>query len=114
MERNVLSAMLVMLGLSLVLGWIPVVGPLAAGFFGGRKAGTPGAAATAAVLPAVLAGAIVWLIVYALPQIGALVAGVFAAAFVIWLLVQMGLVFVGALIGGWSAGQATARGGSVA
>lgn len=110
MERNVLSATLIMLGLTLVLGWIPFIGPLAAGFFGGRRAGTPGAAAAAAVLPALLAGALVWLVVYALPEIGALVAGIFAAAFAIWLIVQMGLVLVGALIGGWSAGQTTTRG----
>lgn len=110
MERNVLAAAGWMLALSLLLGWIPILGPLAAGFIGGRKAGAPSAALTAAILPALLAGALVWVLVYALPELGAIVATIFATASAIWLVIQMGLVLLGALIGGWSAGERARRG----
>ena len=43
-------------GLSLLLFWLPVGGPLIAGLVGGVKAGTVGRAVTAVFLPAVLTG----------------------------------------------------------
>lgn len=42
------------LGLSIVLGWLPVIGPLIAGFVGGRAARRVGVALGAALIPAVL------------------------------------------------------------
>jgi hypothetical protein len=45
-------------GLSLLLFWMPVVGPLIAGLVGGVKAGTVGRAVTAVFLPAILTGAL--------------------------------------------------------
>jgi hypothetical protein len=41
-------------GLSLLLFWLPVAGPLIAGLVGGVKAGTVGRAAAAVIVPAVL------------------------------------------------------------
>lgn len=52
------NAMAWMIGLSAGLFWLPVVGGLVAGFVGGRKAGSPGRAVLAAVLPGVLFGLI--------------------------------------------------------
>jgi hypothetical protein len=46
--------MLYMIGIITLLFWIPVVGPMAAGVVGGRKAGGAGKALLAAVLPAFL------------------------------------------------------------
>jgi len=43
-------------GLSLLLFWIPVIGPLVAGFVGGTKAGSIGRAVVAVFLPALLTG----------------------------------------------------------
>jgi hypothetical protein len=43
-------------GLSLLLFWLPVVGPLIAGLVGGVKAGTVGRAIVAVFLPAILTG----------------------------------------------------------
>jgi hypothetical protein len=51
---NVMAGMGWMLGMSVALAWMPVVGPLVAGFVGGRKAGTIGAALLAAILPVFL------------------------------------------------------------
>lgn len=43
-------------GLSLLLFWLPVFGPLIAGLVGGWKAGSPGRAGAAVFLPALLTG----------------------------------------------------------
>ena len=45
-------------GLSLLLCWLPVAGPLIAGLVGGTKAGTVGRAVAAVFLPALLPGAL--------------------------------------------------------
>ncbi|HET9040693.1 MAG TPA: hypothetical protein VFN40_11010 [Gemmatimonadales bacterium] len=45
-------------GLTLLLFWAPVVGPLVAGLVGGVKAGTVGRAVAAVFVPAVLTGAL--------------------------------------------------------
>jgi hypothetical protein len=47
-----------MLVLSVLLFWMPVLGPLIAGFVGGRKSGSVGNAILAALLPGLLIGAI--------------------------------------------------------
>jgi hypothetical protein len=54
---SLVSAMNWMGGLSLLLFWVPVAGPLVAGLVGGVKAGTVGRAIAAVFLPAILTGA---------------------------------------------------------
>lgn len=71
-----------MLALSLVLFWLPVVGPLIAGFVGGRMIGRAGAAVLVALIPAIAVGVLVVLILSAvdLPILGAVAGiGVFVA-----------------------------------
>ncbi len=51
---NVPAAMAWMIGLSILLFWIPVLGGLIAGFVGGRKAGSVPAAVVAVVAPGVV------------------------------------------------------------
>ena len=53
-KRGVGPAMVWMVGLSIALGWIPVLGGLIAGFVGGRKAGSVGPALAAVFLPGVI------------------------------------------------------------
>lgn len=92
------SATLWMIGLSILLFWIPTVGPLVAGFVGGRKAGGVGPAILAAVIPAILVAVLLLGLgtLVSLPVVGALVgAGVF---FVI--LFESVPLLIGALIGG--------------
>ncbi len=48
---SVPQAMAWMIGLSVVLFWLPILGGLIAGFVGGRKAGGIGPAIAAALLP---------------------------------------------------------------
>ena len=105
-KRGIGPAVAWMVGLSIVLSWIPFAGGLIAGFVGGRKAGTPGKALAAVFLPGVilflvtiLMGALIgWI-----PLIGTLwgaIAGVGG-----WLVSFMNVIplVVGALIGGVTA-----------
>jgi predicted branched-subunit amino acid permease len=92
------SATLWMVGLSVLLFWIPTVGPLIAGFVGGRKAGDVGPAIVAAIIPAVFVSVLLFLLgtLVSLPVIGALVgAGMF------FVVVFEGVpLLIGAIIGG--------------
>ena len=92
------NATLWMIGLSILLFWIPTVGPLVAGFVGGRKAGGVGPAVVAAIIPAILVAALLFLLgtLVSLPVIGALAgAGLF---FVV--VFESVPLLIGALIGG--------------
>lgn len=92
-------AALVMFVLSLLLGWIPVLGSLAAGFVGGWLAKSVGPAVMAALVPAIVIALLILLIgsAFSLPLIGALVG---AGALVILGIVGLPLI-IGAAIGGW-------------
>lgn len=97
-EGSTGSAMLWMIGLSILLFWIPVAGPVFAGFVGGSKAGGIGPAVVAAVLPTIFVGALVFLLgsVVALPVVGA-VAGI---EMLLVMLPQSLPLVVGAVLGG--------------
>lgn len=86
-----------MVALSVLLFWLPLAGPFAAGFVGGRQATTVGRALLAAFAPAVLVGVLVVLVLAAfdVPVIGA-IAGVGVA---IAVLVQDVPLFLGAWLG---------------
>lgn len=51
---GILGGFLWMLGISILLFWLPIFGPIIAGFVGGRKIGSIGKAVVAALLPAFL------------------------------------------------------------
>lgn len=76
-DGSMLTGGVVMLVLAIVLSWLPIIGPLVAGFLGGRVIGEPKRAVAVALLPAVLLALVVGLILAAfeLPVIGA-VAGI--------------------------------------
>ena len=99
MERSILRATFWMTGLSVLLFWLPVLGPAIAGFVGGRKAGGVGPAVIAAFLPGILFGAILFVLASALtgiPLLGAVAGlGGMAIAFA-----HIGPLLVGAIIGG--------------
>jgi hypothetical protein len=98
---SLIVAGLVMLALSLLLVWLPVAGPLIAGWAGGRMAGSPVRGIALALVPAVVVGLVIVLALGAfdLPVLGA-VAGVGVALVV---LVQDVPLLVGAAIGGATA-----------
>ena len=115
-RSSIIGAMFWMFGLSilltLLLGWIPLVGPFigaaVGGYVGGRRAGSAGKALIAAILPAVLLSLVIAALgavaaaVSSVPLIGAiavLLAG--AAGFILF--VHNLVLFVAALIGGMTA-----------
>lgn len=85
MERgSVVKAAFYMGAISLLLIWLPVVGPVLAGIVGGRVARTVGKALVASVIPSILVAAALFAILNAfdLPLIGAL-SGVAVFLFVV-------------------------------
>ena len=97
-QGSILSAMIWMFVLSILLFWLPVAGPLIAGFVGGRKAGSLSNALLAVLLPGIIVGVATFLLASVLtgvPIIGAL-AG---AGGVTLSLVHVGPMLVAAIIG---------------
>lgn len=75
MERgSVVKAAFLMGVISLLLIWLPIVGPVIAGIVGGRAARTVGKALVASIIPSVLVAGALFAILNAfeLPLIGAL------------------------------------------
>lgn len=95
---SLLAAGAVMLVLSLLLFWLPIVGPLIAGGVGGRMAGTPGRGLALAVIPAVAMALLIALVVSAfeLPVLGT-IAGI--GVFIVVLVQDLPLL-IGAAVGG--------------
>ena len=96
---SILAAMGWMFLISILLFWLPVLGPLIAGIVGGRKAGSVGNAVLAVILPALCLGAALLLsgaAITGIPLLGALV-GIGATALV---LLHAGPLLLGAIIGG--------------
>ena len=102
------GAMAWMVGLSMALFWIPLVGGLIAGYVGGYKAGNMGRAAAAVFLP----GVIMWVATFflgtvlaSIPILGpifAFMAGLGAVALSTMHTIPL---LIGALIGGAVAGK---------
>jgi len=90
--------------LSILLFWLPVLGPLLAGFVGGKTAGGIGGGIMAVFLPGII---MVLLIVFlvpllnvaSIPVIGAMLAAIFSFG-VIFVALQVGLLLIGAIVGG--------------
>ena len=101
-ETSLLVCSLWMVGISLVLFFIPALNGLIGGAVGGYKAGAVKRGLAAAILPAIVAGLGVWVLlaVFALPVLG-FFAGV---AVGIWALLSSIGLLIGAAIGGAVAG----------
>lgn len=99
-RHSVFLGSAIMVGLATLLFWFPILGPLLAGFLGGRKAGTPGRAVVAALIPAFAVGALFGFIVAVLPGIADWIGALFGIAVALIVAVQMALVMLGAFLGG--------------
>lgn len=97
-ESSLLVCSLWMIGISLVLFFVPALNGLIGGAVGGYKAGSAKRGLAAAVLPAIIAGSGIWVLlaVLALPVLG-FFAGV---AVGIWALASSIGLLIGAAIGG--------------
>ncbi len=93
-QGSVGSALFYMLLLSLLLIWLPGIGPFVAGFVGGRKAGTFGNALLAFLVPA----ALFTLAIFLLPGFP-LFSVVLAMAALPMFFIYNGMLFLGLLVG---------------
>ncbi len=98
-RHSVFGAMVIMIIVSLLLFWLPVIGPLIAGFAGGKKAGGVFDAILAVFLPAILTAIFLILFsgaVYAIPLFAFLAgSGIYVLS-----VMNVGPLLVGAIIGG--------------
>ena len=106
-NRGVWPAWLWMFVLSLLLGWIPFIGPAVAGFVGGLQAGDTTSALIAAIIPSAIVVGIVFLLgtVMGLP----IIAAIAGAGILIVLLVQTLPLLAGAFLGGMMSERRTIR-----
>lgn len=101
-KGSILAAMLIMFFISLILFWLPVLGPLIAGIVGGKKAGGVWNGFLAVIIPSVLVGFIMFFLagtLTGLPLVGVL-AG---AGALLFSLSHVGPLLMGAIIGGFLA-----------
>ncbi len=96
---SVMIGMFWMFIISLLLFWLPAIGPLIAGIVGGKTAGGVGAGILAALLPGILLAVGLFLggtMLTALPVIGAVIAGGGLLLYIFYI----PPLLIGALIGG--------------
>jgi hypothetical protein len=106
-DSTVVAASLWMIAISLALFFLPALNGLIGGAVGGYKAGSAGRGLTAAVLPAIVVGAVLWS-VFAL--FDAPILGFFGGlALGLWALISSVGVLVGAIIGGMIAPERIPR-----
>lgn len=76
-RASFIKATLWMVGLSILLFWLPILGPVVAGLVGGWFAGTIGRAVLASLMPAVLLALLIVGVgtLFELPVVGALAGG---------------------------------------
>jgi len=85
--------------LSLLLFWLPVVGPFLAGLVGGRKSGGVGNAIAAVFLPAIVFAVLLFALATSLTGIP-LLGAIAGAGGLVLSLVEIGPLLVGAIVGG--------------
>lgn len=97
-ETSLIVCSLWMIGISLILFFLPAINGLIGGGVGGYKAGSVGRGLGAAVLPAIIVGAGIWVLlaIFDAPVLGFL--GGLAVG--LWALFSSISLLIGALIGG--------------
>lgn len=100
-EKNgsIVMGMIWMFVISLLLFWLPAIGPLIAGIVGGKVSGGVGAGLLAALLPGLLLAIALFFagtVLTTLPVIGTFIAGLGLLIYLLYVPVLM----IGALIGG--------------
>lgn len=98
-KGSVIMGMIWMAVISLLLFWLPAVGPLIAGIVGGKVAGGVGSGFLAALLPGILLAGILFFAgtyLTGIPLVGAIAA----MGTLILILINIIPLLIGALIGG--------------
>ncbi|MBV1878773.1 MAG: hypothetical protein KUG79_14120 [Pseudomonadales bacterium] len=98
-KGSILGGAVWMFIISLLLFWLPLLGPLIAGFVGGRKSGSVGKAILAVLLPGLILGVVIFYcaaLLTGIPYIG----GIAAAGSIFLVLLGIGPLLCGGIIGG--------------
>ncbi|HSR62162.1 MAG TPA: hypothetical protein VLN56_02010 [Gammaproteobacteria bacterium] len=98
-EGSILMGMIWMAVITLLLFWLPAIGPLIAGIVGGKVAGGVGAGFVAALLPGLILAGILFFagtMLTGIPLIGA----IFAMSSLLLVTINIIPLLIGALIGG--------------
>ena len=98
-KGSIVAGIVWMFIISLLLFWLPIVGPLIAGLVGGKKSGGVGNALLAVFLPGIVFGVLLFILATALTGIP-LIGSIAGAGGLILALVHIGPLLVGAIIGG--------------
>jgi hypothetical protein len=95
-------AMLWMILISVLLFWLPMIGPFIAGIVGGKKAGSVMRALGACFLPAFIAALFVFVMLSlgGVPFAGLIVGSLFGGGMVVFILVHGFALVCGAVVGG--------------
>jgi len=101
-KGSVVSGMLWMIVLSVLLFWLPLLGPLLAGIVGGKRAGGVGNALVACILPILILSGLAWLsfTIVGLPLQGFVVASLLAGSMAGYLVFHNFALVCGAVVGG--------------
>lgn len=98
-RRHIVTGAILMFVLNALLFWLPLLGPLLAGFIGGKVSGGIAEGVIAALVPSLIVGALLFVLGSAITGIALI--GVIAGAGGVWLaLSNIGLLLIGAIIGG--------------
>ena len=100
------NAMIWMIGLSILLFWMPFLGGLIAGFVGGRKAGKVSEAVLAVILPGLILGILTFLlgsILGGIPVIGQLFGLVAGMGALVLSFLNVIPLLIGAVLGALTA-----------
>jgi hypothetical protein len=101
-RSSIVGAMLWMLVISLLLFWLPLIGPFIGGLVGGKKAGSVGRGLAACFLPAFLFALFI-LVVFSLgglPLPGLILGSVVGGATALRILIDGFAMVCGAIVGG--------------
>jgi hypothetical protein len=101
-RSSIVAAMLWMLVISLLLFWLPLIGPFIGGVVGGKKAGSVRRGLAACFLPALLFALFVFLVLAlgGLPLSGLILGGVIGGTAALTILVEGFAMVCGAVVGG--------------
>lgn len=97
-DSSILASSLWMIGISLLLFFVPAINGLIGGVVGGYKAGSVGRGLTAAVLPSIVVGLSLWGLFASF--VGPMLGFVGGLAVGVWALISSVSLLLGAAIGG--------------